>query len=46
MEVFESFKERAEVLEAEKHELNELNQQLQAELISYKRMASFRDDGE
>ncbi|ELT93187.1 hypothetical protein CAPTEDRAFT_223993 [Capitella teleta] len=45
-EYVDTFRERAQILEAEKQELNDLNQQLQAEVLSYKRMSSFRDDDE
>ena len=45
-ELYRSQQERIGVLEAEKQELVELNEQLEAEIYSLKKMASYRgDDG-
>ena len=45
-ELYRSQQERIAVLEEEKGELVELNEQLQAEIYSLKRMASYRGDNE
>lgn len=44
-ELFKSLQTRTDVLEEEKRELTELNEQLQAEIYSLKKMTSFREDG-
>ena len=45
-DLIRNYQERINVLESEKKELMELNEQLQAEVNSLRRLASFRDDGE
>ena len=44
-EVSNSLKERGNILEQEKQELVEINEQLQAEINSLRRMTSFKDTG-
>ncbi len=45
-DLIKSLQDRTRVLEQEKNELQELNEQLQAEINSLRRMASIKDSGE
>ena len=44
-DLIKSMENRSRVLEQEKRELQELNEQLQAEINSLRRMASIKDSG-
>ncbi len=44
-DLIKSLQDRTRVLEQEKNELQELNEQLQAEINSLRRLASIKDSG-
>ena len=46
VDMIHSLRERTEIIEHEKIDLKELNEQLQAEINSLRRMVSIKDTGE